>query len=190
MALYQGFLGSEATRFPGQDTVDIHLTHWRNHPVRPLRQRTIALTQGMSFISIEQMLPFANPAGGPPVWSWVPSLTFTVAVQLWCIGPSQPALPGLPLPNPVPYLMPLEAVWLNGAWRFGYSLPWGYDVHEIQVAQFAGMPQQLQGFLHYYKSQRRIHHNVTPTMIPNGPHKYFFVLAFGTQWNMFRRSWI
>lgn len=97
MALYQGFLGSEATRFPGQDTVDIHLTHWRNHPVRPLRQRTIALTQGMSFISIEQMLPFANPAGGPPVWSWVPSLTFTVAVQLWCIGPSQPALPGLPL---------------------------------------------------------------------------------------------
>lgn len=94
---YQGFLGSEASRFQGQNTVDIQLTDWRNHPVRPLRQRTIAISPGLSFISIEQQLPFANPAGGPPILAWVPSLTFSMAVQVVCMGPSQPPLPGLPV---------------------------------------------------------------------------------------------
>lgn len=87
--------------------------------------------------------------------------------------------------------MPLRIIWQGGAWRFGYFLPWSYDMEERQiVGNFPGMPQQLQGCLHYYKSHPRTRHNVTPTMIPNGPHKIVHVLFFGTQWNVFRRSWL
>lgn len=96
MAFHRGFLGSEATRFVAQDTTDIQITDWRNLPVRPLHQRTIAVSQGMSFVSFETLYPFPNPAGGPPILVWLPNLPFSLSVRLICYGASYPNMMGWP----------------------------------------------------------------------------------------------
>lgn len=49
---YTGFLGADAVRFPGQDSVDMFLTN-PNGMVR-VRQRVLCIRQGMSYVFYEE----------------------------------------------------------------------------------------------------------------------------------------
>lgn len=88
---YRGFVGSEGTRFPGQETTDINFTHWRNGAAQAaVRQRAFAVSQGFTFATVEtrafaQMVP-----GGPPVAVWLPTAAYLPNIRVTNYGPSAP----------------------------------------------------------------------------------------------------
>jgi len=188
VGLYHGFLGSEGTRFPGQDTVDINFTHWRNNILNgvppPLRQRATAITQGITFISPETVVDFVHVQGEPqPIPIWGPSPGQLVNMHIINHGPSPPN-PAL-IPHPlVPQVVPGMAQ-VNGVPTAGFNIPWYHELDETSVG-FGGRPS----LLHHYEHKRRQPgtHDLTPQMVANGKHKVFRTLHFGTQLNMYRMA--
>lgn len=91
---YKGLLGSEGTRFPGQETTDIQFTDWRNvqaPPAGAIRQRAIAFCQGFTFATIESRVLVQNPApGAPPALVWLPTANYVPNVVVTNRGPSPP----------------------------------------------------------------------------------------------------
>ena len=92
---YQGFLGSESTRFDiyDQHTTDIHLVDYYPPLAAPkIRQRTAAIAQGLPFASPEQRVQFNIDAHNWPineVWAPAPFL-HVAALRFYNLGPSQP----------------------------------------------------------------------------------------------------
>lgn len=97
MAYYTGLLGSEATRFLGQDTTDIHFTN-RFHPApvlhgligRKYRQRAVAVAQGITMVTAQRLDGLQINAQGEPVEIWHNSLAQLPDIVVTNNGPSQP----------------------------------------------------------------------------------------------------
>lgn len=91
--LYTGVLGSEASRFPGQDTTDIHLTDWNNGlgPWPKFRQHASCVAQGVTILYYE----FKANAAAP--WLRVPAL-FNGQMSVVDHGMIPPAIPVSALP--------------------------------------------------------------------------------------------
>lgn len=98
LGIYRGFLGSEGTRFPGQDTVDIQFSHWRDdNNVVPVRQRATAVAQGVTFLSPEDRVEVENEiAGEPPELVWEPCPQQLANMIIVNHGPSRPNLAHIP----------------------------------------------------------------------------------------------
>ncbi|KAL4079330.1 hypothetical protein J3A83DRAFT_4085768, partial [Scleroderma citrinum] len=192
---YQGFLGSEATRFPEQDTMnkpircvnvravlsrettDIHITDWLHNPALPhIRQYPG---------------PVSNPAGGPPLELWVPLPAYLHCLQIVTFGPSSPdnlirlslhsftcllasiKLDFMLATTTIPY-----AGFDSEQWWSGYCLPWSYELGEQH--QFQGQPRNLYCYKH---GKRRPDMQLYNTQMP---HKVIEVLHFGMQINQYR----
>jgi hypothetical protein len=91
------FVGSEGTRFPGQQTTDIHLTNWREDNLRvPMRQRGTAVAQGLTVVTVEtsasppqqilQDLQMDQEVPG----TWVNSVPLLGNLTFTLLGVSQP----------------------------------------------------------------------------------------------------
>ncbi|KAI6013567.1 hypothetical protein EDC04DRAFT_2757858 [Pisolithus marmoratus] len=168
---YQGFLGSEGSRFVGQELTDIHYTGWRGHPgIIPIRQHSIVLAYGLWFLYPEWM----------PGNAWVPFHPHVPAMHVMDLGPVLP--PGMPPPPPL-HLLPVAFLLGGQALRIGYAVPWFHDLDIFQM-DF----RRIRRRMHYYQHRRRQAHHVTPNMIPNGRHYSFNTLRYGTQINEYRRA--
>lgn len=91
------FVGSEGTRFPGQQTTDIHLTNWReDHFLVPRRQRGTAVAQGLTVVTTEtsalhpQQLLQDLQMGHEVQGSWTNSVPLLGNLDFTLLGVSQP----------------------------------------------------------------------------------------------------
>jgi hypothetical protein len=91
------FVGSEGTRFPGQQTTDIHLTNWReNNALAPMRQRGTAVAQGLTVVTAEssamqpQQLLHDLQMGHEGQGSWTNSVPLLANIDFTLLGVSQP----------------------------------------------------------------------------------------------------
>lgn len=78
--MYNGLLGAEAARFPGQDSVDIFLSNPNGH-VR-IRQRVYCIQQGLSLAFYER----SNDGG--ITYTILPALLQRIDFDI--LGPTQP----------------------------------------------------------------------------------------------------
>lgn len=197
---YTGMLGSDASRFPGQDSTDIHLTNFDpppNGPVVKMRQHHQCFGVGMSFAYPEVL----NTAAQAP--QWVYSAAILLLMDFLDHGVSTPLvpvrlrIPALLCPPPLTSSQVIEpGVPINvtmavvngggGVAVGGYRLPWFHHIVERNTAP--------QGALHYYKHSKRTGHTPadTPVMYrPGHPkHKHHTCrrITFGAHSQQYRKG--
>ena len=93
MANQARFLGSEGTRFLGQTTVDIQLNDWLIEPnaiQHPVRQRAVAVAQGITVVVPEASNVPAIPPNGPQQENWMVAPQYLNVLEFTRLGPSPP----------------------------------------------------------------------------------------------------
>jgi len=82
--------------------------------------------------------------------------------------------------------MQLPVMFLNfgGQPVAGYYLVWHHR-YDMSLRDPINNQRYL---IHYYEHHRRVAHDITPTMVPNGRHRAFWTLRYGLQINHFRSA--
>ncbi|TFY58721.1 hypothetical protein EVG20_g8043 [Dentipellis fragilis] len=171
-----GFLGSEASRFPNQQTADIALSDFCMAPPPDggfRRQRAYCLAQGVTFMSFE-----ACPGFGVPWHYDMFGIHAVVGSDLGMIDPLGHEHPD----NPVVIGMSFSLV--NGLPRVGYQLRWYHVLKEEHILP----PYQFHYYEHYKRKKNAHRPQDTPKMKPEGKHYAFRFLKFTTQIQECRRS--
>lgn len=198
-AMYNGFLGADAARFPGQDSVDIFLTN-PNGIVR-IRQRVYCTQQGLSLAFCERSNDGGLTYAALPVLLQRIDFNITgitqpsdpaIAASLPPVSPLDPLKESGVLPQ-LSQIVPGHQAPILGAVAgvavLGYRFPW---YHNIRVQQFiqadGGPPVQLPLF--YHQHFPRTGHTTldTPRFMPGGKEHQFLCLEYDTQINSYRRA--
>ncbi|EJF57844.1 hypothetical protein DICSQDRAFT_140005 [Dichomitus squalens LYAD-421 SS1] len=181
---YEGFLGSEGSRFYGQHTNDIHYYNYLPPGLDPkVRQRASAIAQGLTFISAERRVAVHLKANGWPIHEvWVPSYHHFWFVRVLIRGPSQP---GWFPPWPQPVEEQAAWAWVGGQWRPGHPIRWFYESIEWQM-DVDGVPIPL--FYHEHERRERGEHYITLRVEEEGKSCEIENLCFGTQLQIYRRA--
>lgn len=200
--MYTGLLGAEATRFPGQDSVDIFLTDPNGH-VR-IRQRVYCTQQGLSLAFYE----CSNDGG--MTYTILPALLQRIDFNI--LGPTQPFVNAIAIS--LPPVSPFDAfskIWSSmtasllqtavghqipalgvvaGVGVAGYPFPWYYHIHVQQFVQADNAGPLIQQPLFYHQHYPRTGHTTldTPIFMPGGNEHQFWCLEYDTQFNSFRRA--
>lgn len=167
-------IGSSSMQFTDQMAVDIYFDDYWNAAGALLRVAVVCVGWGMSIAFVQR----ANQRDGP--WQSGQALLNRITVQDHGIHPFNP--PG-PLPNtPLGQPLPLFGVYfVGGAPTLGYHLAWHHRV-EIRRAPPGNEP------LHYHQHLPRKRHDAVPPAIkPDGTHRVFSVVTYGTQIQNYRR---
>lgn len=169
------FIGSAGMVFVDQTAADIYFNnYWRTNGLNS-RIALVCTSWGMSMLYIQ-----AGQRGGPPQWLPDPLLLGLIVVQDHGVQP----------PNGV-QMVPatIQAVqagapglhMVNNQLVGGLRLPWHRRVT---------VRRQDDGSLHYHQPKRRREHqeHVVPVIRPDGTHRQFNTLVYGSQVSSYRRA--
>ncbi|KIK56748.1 hypothetical protein GYMLUDRAFT_247529 [Collybiopsis luxurians FD-317 M1] len=177
MNYYTGFLGSDAARFPGQDSCDIYLQA-PDGDVR-LRQRVYCMRQGISLAFYERS------QDGGRTWTHDPGLINRIEWENMgvtnpfdvSVSPTHPPInPGVQVPG---------LMMIAGDIVLCFRLPWYY---KVQVQQFADIaPDNDEDWeqipLFYHEHYPRASHTDldTPQYKPDSTRHKFWCLQYGDE---------
>lgn len=162
----------------GGTALTFHITNWRhNAGLIPIRQRALAVANGLTFVIPEARVP----VGHPPEQVWIPFPAYVANLDVVDLGPSPPNNFGM-VPLPPVRTIPMVLV-IAGQPIAGYFIRWYHEFYE-QHTHVDGQPD----FLYYYPRERVDGHYAPPTLIEGGQHRVIENLHFGTQINQYRRA--
>lgn len=167
-------IGSSSMLFTDQMAVDIYFDDYWKEEGPLARVAVVCVGWGMSIAVVQKALQ----RGGP--WATDAGALHDITVQDNGIQPFHPPghLPNVPLGQPLP---PIGVYIVNGVPTQGYHIAWHHRVDLRRTPP--GNP-----LLHYNQHLPRKGHQAQPPDIkPDGKHRVFKTITYGTQVQNYRR---